>query len=518
MRILLLNLTRFGDLVQSQLCVTGLAAQGHEVHLAVLDNFREAAGLLDDTAGVAALPGGRLVVGQGGDWRPRLGVFWDWARAVEREAAPERVVNITPSLAGRVLARHFSGAEQAGLCLDEDGFSLDTSPWAAFLQTASRHRGTSPFNVADLFCRVAGLAASAIPSALRLRGPDATARERADALLAEAPLASGGLVAFQLGASEERRRWPLAHFARLGKLLHERQGALPVLLGGPGETRLAERYAAAANHPHLSLVGRTSLPELAAVLLRTRLLVTNDTGTMHLAAGLGVPVLAIFLCTAQPWDTGPWQEGALCLEPDMDCHPCAFGSPCGRGEACRQAIGPDGVHAAAVARLSGSDWGGAEPAGSRAWVAGRDASGYLGLTRLGSGAPDARHAWLLAQRAFYRQFLDGTDAPDLAAVPSLPDELRAALDRPLAEAGGLAQLLEGQAALLAHNPLPVFKTKFLASWQRLTAMLQADPLLAPLGWLLAAQGESRGDRLEDIAALVARWRLGLSSLSGLLQR
>ena len=49
---------------------------------------------------------------------------------------------------------------------------------------------------------------------------------------------------------------------------------------------------------------------LAAVLRQSRLIVTNDTGTMHLAAGLGVPVLALFLATAQPWDTGPYREGS----------------------------------------------------------------------------------------------------------------------------------------------------------------------------------------------------------------
>jgi len=516
MRILLVNLTRFGDLVQSQLCLSGLAAQGHEVHLAVLENFREATNLLDGAAGVAALPGSKLLVGPSDDWRPRLGTFWEWAGEVTERVAPERVVNITPSLAGRVLARHFHGAEQAGLCLDGDGFSLDASPWAAFLQTASRHRGTSPFNVADIFCRVAGLSAAEIPAALRLRGPDEAARARANVLLSEVSGTPGGLVAFQLGASEERRRWPLEHFVRLGGLLYARTGALPVLLGGPGETPLAERYAAAADHPHLSLIGRTSLPELAAVLARTRLLVTNDTGTMHLAAGLGVPVLAVFLCTAQPWDTGPWQEGALCLEPDMNCHPCAFGSPCERGEACRRAVSPEGVFAAVSARLAGKDWGIVPPPGSRAYVARRDASGYLGLERMGGNASDARHAWLLAQRAFYRQFLDGIDSPDMSGVPPLPAELRAALARPLAEAAGLSQLLEGQAALLAHNPLPAFKSKFLASWQRLTAMLQADARLAPLGWLLAAQGESRGDSLGEVAAVVARWRLGFAALSGLL--
>ncbi|EPR42654.1 glycosyl transferase family 9 [Desulfovibrio sp. X2] len=539
MRVLLLNLTRFGDLIQSQLCISGLASQGHEVHLACLENFRAAAGLLDGLSGVAALPGSRLVAGPGADWRRMLSSFWEWGEEVRRSMAPERVVNITPSLAGRVLARHFaavgafgaasgtSPVEQVGLCLDEEGFSLDTSPWAAFLQTASRHRGTSPFNVADIFCRVAGLGAGECPPALRLAGPDAANRARVDALLAELEAtvlsglpetpgkAPGGLVALQLGASEERRRWPLEYFACLGRLLWEKCAALPVLLGGPGEQRLAERYAAQADHPHISLVGRTSLPELAAVLTRARLLVTNDTGTMHLAAGLSTPVLAVFLCTAQPWDTGPYLEGALCLEPDMDCHPCAFGAPCARGEACRKAIGPEGVFAAAAACLAGQGWGDAAPCGSRAFVAGRDAWGYLGLTRLGEHAPDDRQAWLLVQRAFYRQFLDGVDSPDLSGLPPLSGTARAELAAPLAEASGLITLLSSQGTLLLRDPLPAFKTKFLASWQRLTARLQADPRLAPLGWLLATQGEERGDNLADILSLIRRFQAGLAALAGL---
>jgi len=512
MRLLLVNLTRFGDLVQSQVCITGLAEQGFEVHLAVLENFSQAARLLRGVTSIRPVPGSRFLFTPGADWRQGLAEFWRFADSLEREVAPEVVANITPSLPGRLLARRFEAARQVGLGLDAEGFARDESPWAAFLQTASRHRGTSPFNVADIFCRVAGLPAPGRPRVLSLAQSEEAVRLKAEELLREAPEAPGGLVALQLGASEDRRRWPLEYFARLGGLLWEKCAALPVLLGGPDETRLAERYAVLAGHPHLSLVGRTTLPELAAVLGLVRLLVSNDTGTMHLAAGMGAPVLAVFLCTAQAFDTGPYQPGALCLEPDMVCHPCAFGAACAHDEACRRAIGPEGVFSAAAARLAGPRWGDAPPPGSRAWITGHDTSGYLALDRLGGGMDD-RQAWLLTQRAFYRQFLDGARAPALDGLPPLSGEARAALAATLAEACTVLALLCSQGALLIHSPRPALKTKFLAYWQRLTALLQADPRLAPLGWLLAGQGEEQGGRLPEFLALLERYRDGLGALA-----
>ena len=163
-------------------------------------------------------------------------------------------------------------------------------------------------------------------------------------------------VGMQLGASEARRRWPLEYFVALGEHL-ALSGVVPVLLGGPGERTLAERYTLAAQHFHVDCVGRTSLEELAGVLASVHLLVTNDTGTMHLAAGLGTPILAIFLCTAQPWDTGPYLAGSLCLEPDMVCHPCAFGTSCPYDHGCRWTITPQAVAEFVVNHLETGQWG-----------------------------------------------------------------------------------------------------------------------------------------------------------------
>ena len=113
-----------------------------------------------------------------------------------------------------------------------------------------------------------------------------------------------------------------------------------MLLGAPAENPLAQEYAARASAPFVNAVGRTNIPQLAALLTRTRLLATNDTGTMHLAAGLGLPCLAFFLATAQPWDTGPYLPGCCCLEPALPCHPCPYNQACPHEQVCLTRINP----------------------------------------------------------------------------------------------------------------------------------------------------------------------------------
>ena len=88
------------------------------------------------------------------------------------------------------------------------------------------------------------------------------------------------------------------------------------------------------------LLGRTSPAVLAAYLQNLDLLITNDTGPMHLAAAMGTPCLALFLASARVQDTGPVGTGHVILEPRLDCHPCP--APCPQPR-CHQAITPDAV-------------------------------------------------------------------------------------------------------------------------------------------------------------------------------
>lgn len=494
MNVLIINLTRFGDLIQTQPVVSGFRSRGARVGLVCLSNFASAASLLDGVDRVFPLNGAGLLAGLDGDWRLAVRDVAAYQREIFEEFAPDLTVNLTPSVASRLLAFDLTpeSGRTVGFTVDEFGFNADTSSWAAFLQMAGANRGASPFNVCDLFRRGAGLDREG--NSLVLAAPGAEALARAAELL---PDREGGYVALQPGASEDRRRWPISHFIEAARMLHERDGLLPVLLGTEGERALGERFAAGADFPHLNLMGATSLAELAGVLTRCRLLLTNDTGTMHLAAGLGVPLCAVFLATAQPWDTGPYRAGNICLEPDMNCHPCEFGRECPRDEACRAAVTSQAMYGCAASLLRGTDPGPAP--GARLWRTRTGADGFMELAPLSGHDDTDRGGWIGIQRAHFRAFLDAVpDGGPTGLGRKLGPVMRERLSKTLTSARDMLFLLQRQGMLLATNPRPQAKTKFLASWQRFQNILSADNDLKIIGLLWMFETQRHGGDLTSL--------------------
>ena len=494
-----INLTRFGDLLQTQPVLSGLKARGGRVSLVCLDSFRGAAALLRDLDGVRVLPGARLLAGLDRAWPLALADLCAWLDGA-RADAPGRVLNLTPTLAGRLLGRATHDGEVLGFGLDDHGFGQYSTPWAAFLQAASAYRGCSPFNLVDLFQRVAGLD----PGEFRLREPDAEAVARAAELLGQSP--GRGFVAFQLGASQDYRRWPVEAFVQAGRVLWARTGRTPVLLGTASEGHLAREFAAQADYPCTDLTGRTDLPTLAAVLTRMDLLLTNDTGTMHLAAGLGVPVAAVFLATAQPFDTGPYLEGALSLEPDMPCHPCSFGEGCPHGLACREALDGAAVGDLLAALLAGGAISVPPGFAGRVWQARRDAQGFMDLFSLSGHEGADRSLWIRIQREVYRQFLD--QLPE-AAAPSWPgadSAFRRTLEADLRRAALMLTLVEEQGRLLALRPAAPIQSKFLINCQNLEDFFTASSSLGVLGPLWRYQSRALSVDMAAFLSLCGTYR------------
>lgn len=515
MNVLIINLTRFGDLIQTQPVISGYAGLGHRVGLVCLQNFASAASLLHGVDRVFPLSGAGLLAQLDADWRLAVRDMAGFEAEVQEAFPADRVVNLTPSISSRLLTRALAlaGADVAGFSLDEFGFNADTSAWAAFLQMAGANRGASPFNICDIFRRTAGLGDEG--NTLALSRPDAPALARADTLLAGDHGAGqgSGFLALQPGASEDRRRWPVDHFIALARQAHKRHGLVPVLLGAQGEAALGERFRAGADFPCIDLMGRTSLVDLAGVLTRCRALVTNDTGTMHLAAGLGVPVCAVFLATAQPWDTGPYRPGNLCLEPDMACHPCGFGVACPHDLACRRAVTPEAM-AAALDRLLTGDTAGHFP-GARVWLTRLAPQGIADLESLSGHGESDRALWIAMQRASYLPFLDGAPLPGGTGLGRrLSPDMAAGLSKILTSARDMLLLLSRQGMLLASAPRAQSKAKFLASWQRLQNVLAANDQLNILGLLWMFESQRCGEDVGSLLGLIERYHALFASLAG----
>ncbi len=146
------------------------------------------------------------------------------------------------------------------------------------------------------------------------------ARERADAWLAKRGLAGGArLAALAPGAAHATKRWPVGHWIALADRLRA-AGLTPIVLGGPDDRGLAQQLAAHAE----SAAGEFSLQETGALLSRAAVLVTNDTGVMHMATGVGTPVVALFGPTVEQFGFFPYAPApSTVLQRDLDCRPCS---------------------------------------------------------------------------------------------------------------------------------------------------------------------------------------------------
>ena len=145
------------------------------------------------------------------------------------------------------------------------------------------------------------------------------------------------------------KRWPLERFADVARSLAERTGCRFVLFGGTADIPLAEELTHRLQGLSVtSLAGQTTLAELMGALALCRVVITNDTGPMHLAAALGVPVVVPFGSTS-PELTGPGLPGDPrhhLLLGEAPCAPC-FLRHCPVDFRCMQSVSVDrAVHAA----------------------------------------------------------------------------------------------------------------------------------------------------------------------------
>lgn len=158
------------------------------------------------------------------------------------------------------------------------------------------------------------------------------ARDWADKIAPESPF-----IAVNPNARWATKRWPVANFAALSKEIYRRSGALTVIVGGPDDVERGEELARLIGPAATNLTNSGGLGRLAAILERASLMITNDSGPMHLAAAVGTPVIAIFGPT-DPDAVGPYGKGHTTLKAGVGCSPCRNKKNCPRSIECMTKI------------------------------------------------------------------------------------------------------------------------------------------------------------------------------------
>jgi len=125
------------------------------------------------------------------------------------------------------------------------------------------------------------------------------------------------------GAGRATKRWPPERFAETGAYFRGK-GFAVILVGAGDDTGVCHETEARYPHLFVNLCGRLRIEETAALLTRSTLLITNDTGVMHIAAAVECPVVAIFGPTTRHFGFFPFRASHVVVERDMDCRPCSF--------------------------------------------------------------------------------------------------------------------------------------------------------------------------------------------------
>jgi heptosyltransferase-2 len=271
------------------------------------------------------------------------------------------------------------------------------------------------------------------------------ARRKSDELLREEGIApTGPLVALNPGSVYgSAKRWRADRFAALADSLVESRGATILLIGSGGERPVLNQVAAQMRRPAVNLGGRTDLVALVGVLERARLMVSNDTGAMHVAAAVGTPVLAVFGPT-DPVATGPLGRCARVVRVPVPCSPCLL-RECPIDHRCMTGVTVEEVLHEAQALLDAADASGLTPHMSRGMPAAfldRDGTiiedpGYLRDPEGIQFIPGAIDALRALQRAGYRLVLV-TNQAGVARGLLTEDDVRRVNERLtalLAEAG-----------------------------------------------------------------------------------
>jgi ADP-heptose:LPS heptosyltransferase len=422
-RILIVNLTRFGDLLQTSPTVAALRERyaGAVITLLAERNFADVcdgiAGIdrvyrVDlDRLGNRVLSGGSALV--------------EGYRYVEdvvgelRAARFDLGFNFSSSRMTAVFMGLLGIADVRGWSMTSDGLRVIRHPWARLFATMCLNRRVATFNLVDYYCAMAGGGGS---TRRLLYEVSPAARGFADALLAAARVhPDERLVALQLGASKAIRQWPAAAFAALGRQLAA-VGLRVVLIGGGADRALAAAVAAEVGPRAIDACGKTDVAELGALLARMHLLVSGDTGPMHMAAAMGTPIVGLFFGPASPFDTGPYGVDHVLLHATPPCSPCDHNVSC-LNPFCREQVAPETVAVAVGARLD-RDWGTLErlahaAATMHVYRTAFDAQGLYCCEPLGT--PPMRHEDALrrAYRATWLAVLAGVPLP--AAAPGAVD-------------------------------------------------------------------------------------------------
>jgi ADP-heptose:LPS heptosyltransferase len=405
-QVLIINITRMGDLVQMGALLNRLQEEwpGVVVDLVVDRRFAQVATLLKGLRDVIAFDFHALIDDSRAAVKDVVSLYQDVARWV-KPLADRRYNRPSALLAGFVGAPDIRGARSAW-----DGGMVVDNPWMAYFSDFHQFRRLNRFNLVDVYALGGSGPGAFTPLQMIIPHED---RTWAKHVLAESPQ----WVAVQAGASDNMKAWrPHLFGLALARFSQQWQGGIVFIGSAEEEGTIAEvtrvYREAGGKNPVKSLVGRTTVSRLAALLADCRVLLTNDTGPMHIDVAAGTPIIDLSVGHVDFQETGPYGPGHWVVQPELECAPCGFEQVCAH-HTCKDRISPDLVADLLLHVLMGRPCP-SQVLGSRLYESAVDEDG-LGTFRLKVGMESPVTAWYAT---FWRRYWYETHTGLQSNVPA----------------------------------------------------------------------------------------------------
>lgn len=304
-RIAIIKPSALGDIIHSLPVLTALRERFPQAHITWVVNRSYEPLLRDHPELNATLAFDRAAARRG--WVAAVRGYASFLRRCRQEKF-DLVVDLQGLLRSGLMTAASGATRRVGLSTAREGatyFYTDIVPVADF----------NAVHAVDRYWLVAeALGAGKGPKRFHVHVPEPE-RAWATELLRGKPRP---LVALGAGSRWETKRWPPGHFSELLRRIETRHGGTVVCVGSADEAELSVEATRERKMPVINLVGRTTLPQLAAVLEQADVMLANDTGPLHLATALGRPVVAPYTCTKVLLN-GPYGGEAGAVESTVPC-------------------------------------------------------------------------------------------------------------------------------------------------------------------------------------------------------
>jgi ADP-heptose:LPS heptosyltransferase len=420
-RILVFSMTRMGDIIQSIPFIRRLRELNPkaQIDLLVEKCFADVASFLPGVDRIIEIRLEDLLLcfdkSRGPDLPQGVSYYRDLVNSL-RDHNYDEVWNLTHTKPFTVLSSLIGGGETRGVTIDDHGLQCVNAPWLRYFYATNLARPWCQFNLVDIYANCIngipkefGRSVQINPTLYQGREPEGyrvkSNRRR---------------VAIHPGASQAAKQWPVDSFAQVARQL-TKQDIEIVLIGGRSDQKLGEAFG---NDDHtINQIGKTSVQELAAVLADCDLLISNDSGPMHVAAAVGTKVIAITTGSALGSETAPYGEGHWVIEPRVDCFPCSAQDACS-GRKCASMVKVEHLTELAMSCLTDSGLSKAisnDPMIRLYRTTLNVQDGQLDLIRIGNHSDDSRDQLNGMLRSLWPVWLDNAKlTSERIAYPDLP--------------------------------------------------------------------------------------------------